>query len=227
MARADEDDASRNHGWDQSLQNAMMAGRPDHGSSRGPKPTFDYVFSNWDRRCGIDRRRGKRRLRAQPVLFDLRLVTDRRQREKRTVMGPILPQPVGRYRAVVAILGPALLHRSATIPVRDLDRQKRDPSPYLVTVREGLAGSVYAGWERTVRKPDGSVYRRMAGAVYRRIGSALLPLEELDDVDRADVEYERENQRAYQIIYGQHPELRGRGEQRLGEIIVSFSDLET
>lgn len=99
-------------------------------------------------------------------------------------------------------------------------RAEQGSQRYRVTVREGLVATVYTAWERAEPQPDGGRYRRIDSNNYRQIGSALQDPDHfasLDDMERA---YGRQYRRAYRLIYRAHPQLKGRGEELDGEVVL-------
>lgn len=181
----------------------------------GRRATDSYRFSNWDRRCGIDRRRGERRLREVAVLVERRNSADRRTkpRDRRLTPGASLPQPVGRFRRAAAILAPGVLERRSGVHAPN----------FKVLARHGRYGTVYSAWEEADAVADGAEYRPIRGRSYRRIGTALHMFESVERIDEAEHFYDREYQRAYAIIYAQHPEIRGVAIERDGEVILELS----
>ncbi len=177
------------------------------------KAVDSYRFSNWDRRAGFDRRRGPRRVRDEPVLIDRRNQTDRRCHQRRLTSKPHMPQPVGRFRQAAAILEPGVLECRPGVNAPD----------YKVLERLRESTTIYSAWQKADAVADGADYRLIRGQSYRRIGSALQDITSVDQIDEADRFYQEECQRAYLIIYGQHPELAGRGVEGDGEVVVGGS----
>gem|GEM_PF-6486662 len=122
-----------------------------------------------------------------------------------------VPAPPPRARRIQSILlAPVLATEAPSLPA----------SRYCVTVREGLVASVYSAWERAARRGDGARYRLLNGQLYRQIGTGLQPLDQLVNVEEAEHAYQAEYERAYRIIYRDYPEVRGRGEELEGEVLV-------
>jgi hypothetical protein len=174
-----------------------------------------YRFSNWDRRCGFDRRRGPRRVREIPVITNQRRRTDRREasRDRRLIPGANLPQPVGRFRQAAAILAPGVLQRRSHVHAPN----------FKVLARRATNATVYSAWEEADAVADGADYRPIRGRTYRRIGSALHVFESLDQIEEAERFYTEECRRAYEVIYGQHPEFKGTGIEMDGEVILEVN----
>lgn len=91
---------------------------------------------------------------------------------------------------------------------------------FRVTVREGLAAKVYTAWERADPQPDGGRYRRIESDHYRQIGSVLQDPDRFEGVEEMEIAYRRQYERAYRLIYREYPEIRGRGEELDGEVLV-------
>jgi hypothetical protein len=166
--------------------------------------------SPWDRRGGLERRRGDRRLRKAVVLFDRRAEFRRDASRRRRLHRSIDKAPRNS--------GSKLVHSILQTPILS-DTPSISDSRYRVTVKEGLVATVYSAWEKASPQADGGLYRRFDGEDYRRIGSRLQDVASFDSVDEAEKAYRAEYQRAYNIITGEHPSLVGRADTADGEII--------
>ena len=120
-----------------------------------------------------------------------------------------MPQPVGRFRQAAVILEPGVLQRRPGVHVPD----------YKVLERIRGSQTIYSAWQEADAVADGADYRLIRGRSYRRIGSALQDLTSIDHIDEAERFYEEECQRAYRVIYSQHPELAGQGAEGNGEVV--------
>ena len=176
-------------------------------------PDVGRTGAGWYRGAAVDRRWGEARQAVQPVPDDRRNGEDRR-RERTVERGPKARHPIENPDH--------WLHRVSAMLTSDA-HVATATSALLVTVREGIAASVYAAWE-AVQDPrdDRAIYRDFERQTFRQIGSAALSTAKADgDVTVTD-EDRAEFARAYEAIYREYPNLNGECSRRLG--LVMFYD---
>ena len=174
-------------------------------------PDVGRTGAGWYRGAGVDRRWGEARNAVQPVPDDRRSGDDRR-REKIRAREPVERAP-GKNPD-------HWLHRVSNILTSEAKVATAAPTP-LVTVREGIAASVYAAWEPAEDQSDErAIYREFKGQTFRQIGSTALSTAKADGDETVTDDDHAEFARAYEAIYGEYPNLVGESTERLGLVVV-------
>lgn len=191
--------------------------RPTDGKHRagplGADPPSE--LAGWDRRSGLDRRRGRRRLKLTPVLFNQRAETDRRHIGRRRIHKLLdLPHRNQRSSLVEAILNHPILRHTPRIHRRRTRRKARDRTIQVLKI-EGVVASVYSAWEPRPPMGDGARYREIEGVIHRQLGTAG----RVSGRRPPQEGQARECRRAYDAIYAAHPALRTSGLERGGEVV--------